>query len=87
MVNTTGPVLLSQSTSKAIALMTSTLIALSLVACSALPPHDVLVTGGHHRRRLRLAYIEGAEEWTRENVGRGMRDEELEGVLRRFPGR
>jgi hypothetical protein len=29
------------------------------------------------RRRLRLAYMDGAEEWTRQNVGRSMNDEEL----------
>lgn len=36
------------------------------------------------RRWLRLAYMDGAEQWTRENVGRGMTGDELEGVLRRF---
>jgi hypothetical protein len=39
------------------------------------------------RQRLRLAYIEAAEEWTRDNVGRGLTGHELEGVLTRFPGR
>jgi hypothetical protein len=37
------------------------------------------------RRRLRLASVEGAEEWSREHVGRGLTSAELEGVLDRFP--
>ena len=36
------------------------------------------------RRRLRLAYVDGAEEWTRENVGRALTRDELAGVLGRF---
>ena len=36
------------------------------------------------RRRLRLAYVDGAEEWSRDNIGRSLTVEELEGVLRRF---
>ena len=36
------------------------------------------------RRRLRLAYVDGAEEWTAVNVGRRMTTDELEGVLGRF---
>jgi hypothetical protein len=39
------------------------------------------------RRRLRLAYIAGAEEWTRGELGRGMTGEELEGVTARYTGR
>ena len=39
------------------------------------------------RRRLRLAYVDGAEEWTRENIGRGMSREELERVIGRYGGR
>jgi hypothetical protein len=35
-------------------------------------------------RRFRLAYLEGAEEWSRETTGRGMTESELEGVVRRF---
>jgi hypothetical protein len=35
-------------------------------------------------RRIRLAYLEGAEEWSRETAGRGLSDTELEGVVRRF---
>jgi hypothetical protein len=38
------------------------------------------------RRRLRLAYVEGAEEWSRDNIGRSLTVYELEGALRRFPG-
>lgn len=34
-------------------------------------------------RRIRLAYIEGAEEWSRERIGRGLTESELEGVVRR----
>jgi hypothetical protein len=39
------------------------------------------------RRRLRFAYVEGAEEWTRENVGRVMTGEELGRVMGRFRGK
>ena len=35
------------------------------------------------RRRLRFAYVDGAEEWSRENVGRSLTDDELSGVLSR----
>ena len=35
-------------------------------------------------RRIRLAYLEGAEEWSRETTGRGLTEGELEGVVRRF---
>lgn len=38
------------------------------------------------QQRLRLAYVEGAEEWSRENVGRVLSREELERVLMRFRG-
>jgi hypothetical protein len=38
------------------------------------------------RRRLRLAYLEGAEEWTRETVGRPMSNAQLTRALTRFPG-
>jgi len=46
---------------------------------------------GHDRRahlnqRLRQAFIEGAEEDSRRRLGRGLTDEELERVLRRYPG-
>jgi hypothetical protein len=37
------------------------------------------------RRRVRLAYVSGAEEWSREHVGRGLSIAEMAGVLRRFP--
>jgi hypothetical protein len=37
-------------------------------------------------RRLRIAFIAGAEERSRETVGRGLTDEELERILRRYSG-
>ena len=37
-------------------------------------------------RRLRIAFIAGAEARSRETAGRGLSDEELERVLRRYPG-
>jgi hypothetical protein len=36
------------------------------------------------RARLRLAYVEGAEEWTRKHVGRGLTRDELRRVIERF---
>lgn len=39
------------------------------------------------RRRLRLAYVDGAEEWTRENVGRQMTGDELGRVIGRYVGK
>ena len=36
--------------------------------------------------RLRQAFIEGAEEDSRRRLGRGLTAEELERVLRRYPG-
>jgi hypothetical protein len=39
------------------------------------------------RRRLRLAYVDGAEDWTRENVGRGLTPDELGRVIERYAGR
>jgi hypothetical protein len=39
------------------------------------------------RRRLRFAYVDGAQEWTRGNVGRTMTQEELAGVIDRYGGR
>jgi hypothetical protein len=41
---------------------------------------------GELNRRLRVAFIAGAEERSRETMGRGLTDEELERVLRRYPG-
>ena len=35
-------------------------------------------------RRLRLAHVDEAEKWTRENVGRGMTSDELARVVGRF---
>jgi hypothetical protein len=37
-------------------------------------------------RRLRAAFITVAEERSRETAGRGLSEEELERVLRRYPG-
>jgi len=37
-------------------------------------------------RRLRLEFIDGAEMDSRRRLGRGLTDEELERVLRRYPG-
>lgn len=36
--------------------------------------------------RLRAAFVEGAEEDSRRRLGRGLTREELERVLRRYPG-
>jgi hypothetical protein len=38
------------------------------------------------RARLRLAYIEGAEGWAHETLGRSLAQGELERVIERFPG-
>jgi len=37
------------------------------------------------RRRLRRAYLGGAEEWSRETRRRGLSTTEVNGVIRRFP--
>jgi hypothetical protein len=37
-------------------------------------------------RRLRIAFIAGAEEDSRSRLGRGLSEEELQRVLRRYPG-
>ena len=37
-------------------------------------------------QRLRQAFIEGAEKDSRRRLGRGLTAEELERVLRRYPG-
>jgi len=37
-------------------------------------------------RRLRVAFIAGAEEQSRREAGRGLTEQELERVLRRNPG-
>jgi len=37
-------------------------------------------------RRLRIAFITGAEERSREKMGRGLTDEELGRVIERYPG-
>jgi len=40
----------------------------------------------HLNERLRQAFIEGAETDSRRRLGRGLTAEELERVLRRYPG-
>ncbi len=37
-------------------------------------------------RRLRQAFVEGAEEDSRRRLGRGLSDDEIRRVLRRYPG-
>ena len=37
-------------------------------------------------RRLRLAFIAGAEERSRETMGRGLSEEEFERIIERYPG-
>jgi hypothetical protein len=37
-------------------------------------------------RRLRLAFIAGAEERSRETTGRGLSDDELRRIMERYPG-
>jgi hypothetical protein len=37
-------------------------------------------------RRLRVAFIAGAEEQSHREAGRGLTEQELERVLRRYPG-
>jgi hypothetical protein len=37
-------------------------------------------------KRLRQAFLEGAKEDSRRRLGRGLTAEELEKVLRRYPG-
>lgn len=36
-------------------------------------------------RRLRLAFLEGAEQRSRDALGRGLTDDELRRIVRRFP--
>lgn len=38
------------------------------------------------RQRLRLAYVDGAETFSREHTGTGLTADELAGAIRRFPG-
>jgi hypothetical protein len=37
-------------------------------------------------RRLRLAFMKGAEEHSRREAGRGLSEAEVKRVLRRYPG-
>lgn len=39
------------------------------------------------RRRLRLAYIEGAEDWASANLHRRLNRDEVARVIARYPGR
>ena len=39
------------------------------------------------RRRLRLAYVDGAEEWARRELERGLTRDELGRVVARYRGR
>jgi hypothetical protein len=39
------------------------------------------------RRRLRLVHVDGAEEWTRGHVGRGLTRDELGRVIGRYVGK
>lgn len=39
------------------------------------------------RARLRLAYLEGAEEWSRQRLGRALTPDDLARVIRSFAGR
>jgi hypothetical protein len=53
------------------------------------PPADVAATSARRRRlieRLRAEYIAGAEEEWHRRMGRPTTAEELERVLRRYPG-
>jgi hypothetical protein len=38
------------------------------------------------RRRLRLAFVDGAEEWSREHAGRTLTRDDLERILERYVG-
>jgi hypothetical protein len=49
-------------------------------------PTDIARRRTARNRRLRIAFIAGAEEDPRSRLGRGLSEEELEGVLRRYPG-
>jgi hypothetical protein len=47
---------------------------------------DAARRGADLNRRLRAAFVEGAEEDSRRRLGRALTREELERVLRRYPG-
>jgi hypothetical protein len=54
-----------------------------------MPPRDDAATRRRKAElnlRLRQAFIDGAEERSRRDLGRGLTAEELERVLRRYPG-
>jgi len=47
---------------------------------------DIAVNRKRLNERLRAEFIAGAEEDSRRRLGRGLTRDELERVLRRFPG-
>jgi len=52
-------------------------------------PRQPIANGPRRRelnRKLRRAFIEGAEERSQRELGRGLTAEELRRVLRRYPG-
>jgi hypothetical protein len=52
----------------------------------SMPPDEV---AGHRQdlnRRLRLAFLAGAEERSRQDLGRGLTEAELRAILDRYPG-
>jgi hypothetical protein len=50
------------------------------------PPADPTERRRRPNERLRAAFLAGAEEDSRRRLGRALTREELERVLRRFPG-
>jgi hypothetical protein len=50
------------------------------------PRHDVAMRRARFNEPLRAEFIAGAEEDSRRRLGRGLTAEELERVLRRYPG-
>jgi hypothetical protein len=56
---------------------------------AAVPPTDDSATRRRKfelNRKLRQTFVDGAEERSRRELGRGLTAEELECVLRRYPG-
>jgi hypothetical protein len=50
------------------------------------PEGNHIVRRRHHNERLRAVFVEGAEEDSRRRLGRRLTPDELERVLRRYPG-
>ena len=50
------------------------------------PSNDGTERRLERQRRLRFAFLEGAERQSREAVGRGLTQDELRRVIGRFPG-